>query len=395
MDLLQGYESATSDYAPSPPRLKRKAASSLAHAIKLPTPNAAAYQPKRRAIARAPSSAPKDPEPLPTLLDAGTVPPAAAVSDATVPSRELQRWRASYRINCVRWNPRFPSLLATAGMSSTMHIFDAFRAVCKRQLDGLHTDAIKDVQWVLDGQSLVSASYDRTLVHVDVETMQARATYTGTHRFTALAMHPSDMHLVLAGDDAGHVVCWDLRDRQPARALQQTCGEVHALAFLPDMASPRSRTQFLSTSTVTKTSAADKAVAVWDFDSGALVKQCIYSQGYTCSSISVHPTAPYLALQSHGNYIATVSTRTLKLSKRRYEGHTSQGYGVHCSFNATGSLLASGDVHGHVYVYEAQRPRLLFSARPHTNVCMTVQCHPRYPHVLATGGWDNIVTVWT
>ncbi|KDO34190.1 hypothetical protein SPRG_19035 [Saprolegnia parasitica CBS 223.65] len=394
MDLLQGYESATSDDTPSPPRLKRKAASSLAHAIALPTPNAAAYQPKRRAVARAPSSAPTERPPLPALLDADAAPPAAESSDASVPSRELQRWRARYRVNCVRWNPQFPALLATAGMSATMHIYDAFRAACKRQLDGLHTDAIKDVQWALDGRSLVSASYDHTLVHVDVETMQARATYAGAHRFTALAMHPSDMHLVLAGDDAGYVVCWDMR-ANTVRALQQTCGEVHALAFLPKTASAESRTQFLSSSTVTKTSAADKAVAVWDFSSGALIKQCIYSQGYTCSSISVHPTAPYLALQSHGNYMATVSTRSLKLSKTRYEGHTSQGYGIHCSFNATGALLASGDVHGHVFVYASQRPRVLFSARPHTNVCMAVECHPRYPHVLATGGWDNIVTVWT
>ncbi|OQS01447.1 WD repeat-containing protein 25-like [Achlya hypogyna] len=395
MDLIQGYASSDDE---APPPLKRKARALDDHVVELPPPLASAYKPKRRASSgAAPTTA--APQPLPPVFtDARAEPWLVA---APVPSRELRRWKTEYRVNRVRWNPQFPWLLASAGMHPTIDVWDAGCGTCARSLDQPHTAAVKDLQWSCDGRRLVSASFDRTVGCVDVETGTVVATHSGDHRFTAVAIHPTDANVVLVGDANGSILSWDLRGSS-IRAFGRSCGEVLALAFLPGT----DHLQFISSSTVTKTSAVEKAVLVWDYESGATVSKPIYGEGYSCSAVAVptfsfpnapngrvHRSVPFVALQTHGNYIATVSAIKFQQLKARFTGHTAEGYGIDCAFNATGGLLATGDATGRLLVFDARRRHCVYTVSPHTHVCMAVQCHPAAPSVIATGGWDQSITI--
>ncbi|OQS07348.1 hypothetical protein THRCLA_20174 [Thraustotheca clavata] len=376
MDLLQGY---TSNPESSPPR-KRKAVNVPLN-VELPRALASAYKPKRRAMARFSESQKPELE-IEELFGAKEIP--------STPSQGY--WQSNGKVNRIRWNTKFPTLLATASMQPGVQIWSAFEKKLMRTLEH-HTDAIKDIQWSVDGRNLFSCSFDQTIACVDAERNQCVTKYQGNHRFTALATHKGENDLILAGNERGEVVCWDTRSGAIAQTYQKTCGEVHSIAFMP------SQTQFITSSTVTKTSSADKGVAVWDFETGALMSKSIYREGFTCSSIEVgsivqtlmHPIKPYFALQSHGNYIATVSTSKLKLHKKKYFGHTSEGYGLDCSFNTTGDLIASGDASGRVVVYNTKTHSSVFSCPVHDGVCMCVAFHPTLPFAVASGGWNSCV----
>lgn len=72
----------------------------------------------------------------------------------------------------VRWSPTHGALLASAGMDGKAYVWNAWGSPCNQMARCLncHTEALKDLQWSLDGASVLSCGFDQTARLSDVET---------------------------------------------------------------------------------------------------------------------------------------------------------------------------------------------------------------------------------
>ena len=96
-------------------------------------------------------------------------------SDMSVVNKPPKRILYSFNghskcVNCVRWNPSKPNLLASASMDHTVGIWDTDRrGACLNRLT-LHEAAVKDVKWSTCGTKGLSCGFDKCAKLVDVET---------------------------------------------------------------------------------------------------------------------------------------------------------------------------------------------------------------------------------
>ncbi|KAF0685835.1 Aste57867_22310 [Aphanomyces stellatus] len=402
MEALQAYESDSSgEGAPPAPTIvenmqKRKRTTFAASDIVLPKPSSVAYQSKRRARLHGDPPAPSTPpvareeEPLFAAQDDDD---SAALLESlgSTKCQVLGRWKTDGPVSCMRWNRDNPHLAATAGLHRSVQVWHAFRGTCLRTLV-YHMDAVKDIQWTLDAHDLVSVGLDRRVLVTDAETNQVHTTFDAADRLTKVAVHPTDPSLFLIGTDAAGIFCWDARANRSIRSFHvPTLGTVHDIQF--HRGAPRH--QFVASCTVLRTSAVDNGVLLWDFESGSIAAQSIYTEGFSCTSMQFHPHEPILYLQSQGNHIALVSTSTWKRHRTFLSGHTVDAYPIQCSLNATGSRLASGDASGRLAVYDTLHHRSPLSlAKVHGGgACIAAAFHPRLESVVATGSWDADVAL--
>ena len=74
-------------------------------------------------------------------------------------------------ISALQWHPRNKDLLASSSFDKTIIVWNAKQ----RKLNNIktiscHAGAIKDLKWMKNGNQLISASYDKTVNFLDVET---------------------------------------------------------------------------------------------------------------------------------------------------------------------------------------------------------------------------------
>jgi WD40 repeat protein len=119
-------------------------------------------------------------------------------------------------------------------------------------------------------------------------------------------------------------------------------------------------------------------------------------EAYTCPSVRFHPFEQCFIAQSNANYIAIFSGRSpFKLNKyKRFEGHQVAGFRIQCNFSPDGESLVTGSADGYVYFYNYHSSKLLKKLKAHEGVCSDAVYHPFLPSVVATCGWDGIVSIF-
>lgn len=87
----------------------------------------------------------------------------------------------------------------------------------------LHNKAIRDIEFSLDGRSLLSASKDRSILISDFETGKYTRLYENAHEQPVSTMSVFSEHLFVSGDDDGTVKLWDTRDNStnPVLSLKE------------------------------------------------------------------------------------------------------------------------------------------------------------------------------
>ena len=70
------------------------------------------------------------------------------------------------------------------------------------------------------------------------------------------------------------------------------------------------------------------------------------------------------------------------------------GLPLGCDISPDGQLLYSACSDGMVYCYDYQTTHVRRKWPAH-GISVDVACHPMLPSVLATSGWDGVVSVWS
>jgi WD40 repeat protein len=293
---------------------------------------------------------------------------------------------------CACFKKHDSALLASAAMDHKVQIWNVWNAPDQQVARTLtcHSAALKDVQWSSDGTSVLSCGFDQTIQLSDIESGSQLKVFLENQFVNVVRFHPLQQQLFLAGGSKGTIKLWDLRTGKSVCEYSKALGQVMDLDFSPD------GKRFVSTSDIAKRNASDKALVVWNFETQIALSNQVYLEAYTCPSVRFHPYEASFVAQSNADYIAIFSSRPpFKLNKyKRFEGHQVAGYRIQCNFSPDGELLVTGSADGCAYFYSYHSSKLMSKQQAHDGVCSDVVYHPTLPSVVATCGWDGVVSVF-
>jgi pre-mRNA-processing factor 17 len=102
-------------------------------------------------------------------------------------------------------------LLLSAGLEGKCKIWDVFGdRNCKRTYIG-HEEGVKAIHFSNDGSEFLSSGYDRYIRLWDVETGQARGTFSNRKMGYDVKFYPNDNNVFLVAASDNKIYQWDVR----------------------------------------------------------------------------------------------------------------------------------------------------------------------------------------
>ena len=121
--------------------------------------------------------------------------------------------------------------LASASWDKTIRLWDPHTAQHKMTLIG-HTDSINSIAFSPDGQTLASASWDKTIRLWDPHIGKLKRTHNYTKSVSSVAFSP-DGHTLASGADDQTIRLWNTTTWQVERTLSGHTGLVEIVVFSP------------------------------------------------------------------------------------------------------------------------------------------------------------------
>ena len=173
--------------------------------------------------------------------------------------------------------------LATASVDKTVKLWDAETGECQQTLTG-HDARVTGVAYAPDGQSLATASWDNTVKLWDAETGECQQMLTGhDSEVTGVAYAPDGQSLATASEDKT-VKLWDAETGECQQTLTGHDNRVTGVAYAPDG-------QSLATASW------DKTVKLWDAETGEC-QQTLTGHDNRVTGVAYAPNGQSLATAS-------------------------------------------------------------------------------------------------
>ena len=289
----------------------------------------------------------------------------------------------------MQWHPTHANLLLSASLDGTVKVWDTFDGGHVAQ-HTLHTGPVRCAQWTTP-TSVLSGSYDKQALHVDMESMKTIGQYTHKDSVTALRCHPTDNNLFVSGDAAKKVQLWDLRTND--KSVNQYTG---AGGHILDVQFIKNGAELVASSDIVRRNAASQMLLVWETKSTIVRSNQVYLEPYTCTCIREHPWDHIFMAQSNANYIVIFnSNKPYKMNKhKRYESHSVDGYNVQFDISPEGTTVASGSSNGNVYFYNYHTSRIIKTRHIGSSPVLGVEWNPFTSSTIACSSWDGSITVF-
>ena len=239
-----------------------------------------------------------------------------------------------------------------------------------------HSKTVTSVSYSLDGQFIVTGSWDHSVRIWSAVTHQPLQTLNGhTGAVTSVAYSPDGELIISGGRD--HVIrVWDARTYQPVATLSGHTGSVTTVGYSRDGSSIISGSE-------------DHTVMVWDAETHELT-ETLNDHAGTVYSVSYSPNGKSIISGGWDGAINIWSSQNYRL-KKTLTGQLSVVYAV--AFSPDGRYILGGRGDGTVSIWNAGTYQLIQTLKGNSGTVTSVSSHPGGLFVLSGHG-DGSINVW-
>ncbi|XP_063703595.1 pre-mRNA-processing factor 17 [Culicoides brevitarsis] len=303
-----------------------------------------------------------------------------------LPKAHIHTWQGHTKgVSAIKFFPKSAHLLLSCSMDTKVKIWEIYgERRCLRTYSG-HRQAVRDIDFNINGEKFLSAGYDRYIKLWDTETGQVVSRFSAKKIPFCVKFHPdfNKQHLFVAGTSNKKIICWDTRSGDIVQEYDRHLGAVNSITFVDN------NRRFVTTSD-------DKSLRVWEWDIPVDMKYIADPTMHSMPAVALSPNGKWMACQSLDNKIVifTAMNRFKMNRKKVFEGHMVSGYACQLGFSPDMSYLISGDGDGKAYIWDWKTTKLYKKWQAHSDVCISAQWHPKESSKVVTAGWDGLIKYW-
>lgn len=265
--------------------------------------------------------------------------------------------------------------LVSASADKTIKIWNLNPGKIISTLKG-HTDTVRAIALSQDGKILVSGSGDSTIKVWNFQTFEMiRTINPGSGPVWSVAMN-SDGQTLVSGTEDGSIQIWNYHTGQLLRIIQAHESRVFSVAISPD-------------GETLATGGLDKNIKIWNLYTGELI-QAIAQHNDAVRSVVFSRDGKRLVSASWDQSIKIWDTKTGELLHTLL-GHTSRV--VTLSMGVDGQTLFSGSVDNTVKTWDMQTGKLLHNLAGHADWILDLTTNPD-KQILVSSSKDKTIRIW-
>lgn len=271
--------------------------------------------------------------------------------------------------------------LASAGMERLIYLWNVYGECENLSVISGHTGPIIQLAFSQDGDTIFTASTDKTVGVFDTMTGQRIKRMKGHEGMVnSVAVARNDRPLVVSGGDDSHVRVWDRRQRMPVHSLNSQF-QVTAVSFNNDAQ------QVIS-------GGLDNDLKIWDLRKAAL-ETTVPGHTDTVTGMSLSPDGSYVLTNAMDGTARIWDIRPFCTGERCvkvFKGH-SHNYEknlLHCAWSPDGAMVAAGSSDRNVYVWDVASRKIMYKLPGHLGSVNDIDFHSVEPIILSVSSDKQI-----
>jgi WD40 repeat protein len=239
-----------------------------------------------------------------------------------------------------------------------------------------HSDWVRSIAFSPDGNTLASAGYDKTIKLWNLTTQEEIRTLKGNFdSFSSVAFSP-DGKTLASGSYDETIKLWDVATGEQIRTLKGHFHSVNSVAFSPD-------------GNTLASGDGDNTIKLWNPTTGRQIHTLI-GHSDLINSVAFSPDGKTLA---SGSFDKTIKLWDVATGEqiRTLKGHFNSVTSV--AFNPDGKTLASGSFDETVKLWDITTGEQIRTLKGHSGWVNSVAFSPD-GKTLASGSRDNLIKIW-
>ncbi|KAK2956618.1 putative Protein will die slowly [Blattamonas nauphoetae] len=306
------------------------------------------------------------------------------VEDET-PYRNLTIARtASEKVTSVRFSSD-GSFFAAAGSSSIIALHDGETAeLCLSYHDKTtgHKQGISEISISKDGRYVASASDDRLVKVLDLETNSFIQSLQGHSHYVVSCDFSPTLPLLVSASYDQHIHLWNL-------TRGSLCGKIHPSRY------PQTSVKFNHDGTVIAGASTDGFCRIWDVSTLMCTHTLLEASSPTqIGFCTFSPNGRYLITSNMDDSIRIWDVYGSGKCEKVFSGHQSRLYGVEADFlRSEGNMVVGGSEDGRVCIWDLRSQLMVEEMNCGTEPVISVSSHPTRRSFI-TGSLDGTVRLW-